>query len=325
MSPDSPRLLVALKPRPLVDSVLASLLPEVAWTYVDRMGAADWGSVEALLVGSIDRELGSFDPGRTPRLVFVQRIYTGLDGFPFERFPETVRVAGNVGGFGPYVAEHAVMLALGAAHSVVPSHRMVGEGLLRPPPSQFSLRGRTALILGYGAIGREIAVRLGPFGVRRVGLNRSGRMGPEVEAVYPAYRLDEALADADLVFDVRPLTRETRGSLGTDQFARMRPDAVYINVGRAGTVDEEALYRHLREHPGFRAALDVWWSEDYVQGTLGQRFPWTELPNFLGSPHSAGAVPGAEEYSLRNAVANLQRFFSGATPQWVVDRSEYVG
>jgi phosphoglycerate dehydrogenase-like enzyme len=321
----SPRLLVSLKRRDLVDSVLHDLLPGVPWRYAEGVAAGDLASIEALLVGSVERELGKFDPATTPKLSIVQRVYTGLDGFPFDRFPPTVRVAGNVGGFGPYVAEHAVMLALAASHALVPSHRLVSEGRLRPPPVQFSLRGRTALILGYGAIGREIAVRLQGFGARCVGLNRSGRMGPGVEAVYPADRLDEALGEADLVFDVRPLTRSTRGSLGAAQLENMRPDAVYVNVGRAGTVDEAALFHHLETHPGFRAALDVWWSEDFAQGTVDLRFPWTQLPNFLGTPHSAGAVPGADEYSLRRAVENLARFFAGEPPANVADRHDYEG
>ncbi len=324
MSAPAPRLLVALKPREVVDSVVEAQLPEVPWRYASRADPTDLGSVEALLVGSVERELGDFQPSSTPRLAFVQRVYTGLDGFPFERFPASVRFAGNVGGFAPYVAEHAVLLALATAHDLVAAHRMVSAGRLRPAPAQFSLRGKSALILGYGAIGREIARRLGPFEVRRVGLNRSGKMAAELDAVYPADQMDEALAAADFVFEARPLTRETQGSLGAPQLARMRPDAVFINVGRAGTVDEAALFHHLETHPKFRAALDVWWSEDYVGGTLGLRFPWADLPNFLGTPHSASAYPGAEEYSLRIAVENLARFFRGETPAYLANRQEYA-
>lgn len=324
MNAPAPRLLVALKPRELVDSVVAELLPGISWRYATRATSGELASVEALLVGSLARELGEYDPSTTPKLRFVQRVYTGLDGFPFERFPPSVQFAGNIGGFAPYVAEHAVTLALGAAHALLPAHRMVAEGRLRPVPAQLSLHGKTALILGYGAIGREISRRLEPFDVRRVGLNRRGRMAAELDAAYPADRLEDALAEADLVFDVRPLTQATRGSLGAPQLARMRPDAVYINVGRAGTVDEEALYHHLETHPGFRVALDVWWSEDFLRGTLGQRFPWTERPNFLGTPHCASSYAGADEFSLRNAVENLGRFFAGKTPDYLADPRDYL-
>jgi len=324
MDRSPPRLLVALRRRDSVASTVDAFLPEVPWRFAAETEGADLASVEALLVGSVERELGDFRAETTPKLAFVQRAYTGLDGFPFERFPESVRIAGNVGGFAPFVAEHAVALALAAARSLRTSDRMVAEGRLRPPPPAISLVGTTALILGYGAIGTEIARRLAGFGVRRVGLNRNGRMAPELDAVYPAHRLEEALADADVVFDVRPLTRATRASIGADQLARMRLTAIYVNVGRAGTVDEAALFQHLSAHPTFRVALDVWWDEDYQAGTLGQRFPWTHLPNFVGTPHSAGAVPGAEEYSLRMAVENVRRFFAGETPRYLADRRDYV-
>lgn len=323
MNAAAARLLVALTPRELIDQVLADLLPAVGWRYAAQATPEDLGSIEAMLVGSLQRELGDFHPSRTPQLAFVQGVYTGLDGFPFDRFPESVRIAGNVGGYAPFVAEHAVALALASARSLVLAQRTVAEGRLRPAPDQLSLRGTTALILGYGAIGREIAARLEGFGVRCVGMTRSGRMAPGLAGAFPADRIDEALAEADLVFDVRPLTRATRGSIGAPQFARFRTHAIYVNVGRAGTVDEEALYRHLSSHPSFRAAMDPWWSEDFAAGRLGQRFPWTELPNFVGTPHCASDVPGAEEFTLRRAVENLARFFSGGAPSFVADRREY--
>ncbi|MGP8072990.1 MAG: NAD(P)-dependent oxidoreductase [Thermoplasmata archaeon] len=324
MSRSAPRLLVALRPREAITAQVGAVIPDVSWRYVTEVEPSELTSVEVILLGSVERDLGGLRVDQFPKLAFVQRAYTGLDGIPFEEFPERVGVAGNVGGFGPFVAEHAVALALGAARALRTGDQMVAEGRLRPPPPATTLVGTTALILGYGAIGAEIARRLEGFGMRRVGLNRNGRMAPGVDAMYPADRLEEALSEADVVFDVRPLTRATRGSIGADQLARMRPGAIYVNVGRAGTVDEEALYQHVSTHPTFRVALDCWWNEDYVKGTLEQRFPWTRLPNFLGTPHSAGAVPGAEEYSLRTALENVRRFFAGETPRYLADRRDYV-
>jgi len=302
---------------------LAEALPAIPWGYAASTGTADRADIEAMLVGSVERELGDFDPSSTPRLRFVQRIYTGLDGFPFERFPPPIRVAGNVGGYAPYVAEGAVALALAAARSTVAAHSLVAQGRLRPVPIASTFRGRTALILGYGSIGREIATRLVGFGMRVVGVNRTGRMMPGVDAIYPSDRLDDALGEADVVFEARPLTRATRGSLGAAQFARMRPAAILVNVGRAGTIVEEALYQHLRDHPEFRAALDVWWDEGFAEGQLGRRFPWTDLPNLTGSPHNSGSVPEAEAYSLGRALENVHRFFRGEEPFYVADPDDY--
>jgi len=320
---DHPRLLVALKEEEELDPPIAAELPGVSWGYASAVDDPHRANVEAILVGSVERELGAFDAATTPRLRFVQRAYTGLDAFPFDRFPPPIRVAGNVGGFGPYVAEGAVTLALASARSTLAAHRMVVEGRLRPPPTGVTFRGKTALILGYGAIGREIAARLAGFDLRVLGLNRNGRMAPGVAAMYPAERLDEALGEADVVFEVRPLTRFTRGSIGPAQLAAMRPTAIFVNVGRAGTVQEAALFEHLQKNPGFRAALDVWWDEGFGNGRLGRSFPWADLPNLTGSPHSSGAVPEAGPYGLALALQNLGRFFRGEEPQFVADRNEY--
>jgi phosphoglycerate dehydrogenase-like enzyme len=278
-----------------------------------------------MLVGALDRELPGFIASATPRLSFVQRIYTGVDGFPFDRLPPTVRVAGNVGAYAPFVAEHAVALALAAGRTLVDSHDRVRRGQMRPPPEHRLLFRRTAVILGYGEIGRAIADRLVGFEMRVVGVNRTGRMAPGCVAMYPEEALATAVAEGDFVFDARPLTRTTRGSVDSKLLAAMRSEAVYVNVGRAGTVNEKALFRHLVEHPSFRAALDVWWGEDFEHGRLVQRFPFADQPNFVGTPHVAGFGPGVETYVIAKALENVGRFFRGEVPRNVVDRREYTG
>jgi phosphoglycerate dehydrogenase-like enzyme len=319
----APRLLVALRPREEVGRVLRERLPGVECQYVTEASPLNWEEVEALLLGSVERDLGDVDVGAIPRLRFVQRVYTGMDGIPFERFPKRIRFAGNVGAYAPFVAEHAVALALAAARELPRAHSMVKSGALRPPPVHRLLWGRTAVVLGYGEIGRAIANRLGGFDARVFGLNRSGRMAPGCAGMFPADRLREAVKEGDFVFDTRPLTRSTEGSINEPVLAAMRSDAVFVNVGRAGTVNEEALYRHLAGHPEFRAALDVWWNEDYARGRLENRFPFADLPNFVGTPHCAGFGPGVDTYVLERAVANLRRFFDGEEPRYVIDRAEY--
>lgn len=324
MTPAEPRLLVTLRAEEETASAISERLRGVAWTFATRSSRSEWGSVEAMLVGSLVREVDDFHPSTTPRLAFVQRIYTGLDGFPFERFPETVKIAGNVGAFAPFVAEHAVALALAASRSVLSAHAQVRAGRLRPAPDPRLLFGRTAVLLGYGEIGRAVAARLSGFGMRIVGVNRTGRTAPGCDAMYPAHAIGDAVAQADLVVDARPLTRATRGSVNAGLLARFRSEAIYVNVGRARTVDEEALYRHLKDHPEFRAAFDVWWEEDFGRGTLSHRFPFADLPNFVGTPHCAGAGPEVDRYVLDRALENLARFFRSEPPLYVADRTEYA-
>ena len=319
-----PRLLVAVRDRDELRNALDRSLPGVPWAFLEQTPPEARSEVEAMLVGSFTRDVGEFDAASTPRLDFVQRLYTGVDGFPFERLPERVRVAGNVGAFGPYVAEHAITLALAAARDLGAAREMVRTGRLRPPPVQRLLFRSTAVILGYGEIGREIARRLAAFQVRVVGLNRTGAPAEGADEMYGADRLREAVARGDFVFEVRPLTRRTAGTIGAPELEAMRPEAIFVNVGRAGTVDEAALYHHLETHPSFRAGIDVWWDEDYAKGALPSRFPFGSLANAVVTPHSAGVAPGVEPLVLARALENLARFFHDGRPRYVVDRSDYV-
>jgi len=325
MSDTPPALLVALPKSEQIDALVKEILPDTPWAYLDLNRPADWRSVRAMLVEDLRHEFASFDSRTTPGLQFVQEIWTGLDRFPFERFPASVAVAGNVGGFAPYVAEHAIALALSAARDFHTAQVMIGAGRLRPSPHERSLVGATAVVLGYGVIGRAIAERLAPFEARAVGLNRTGTPARGAAEMFPASRLTEALRAGSFVFDVRPLTRATVATIGKAELAAMQPTAVLVNVGRAGTVDQTALYEHLRTHPEFRAAFDVWWEEDHVRGTITSHHPFARLPNFYGTPHCADAFAAAKRRALHMALDNLARFFRDGRPQFVADMAEYKG
>ncbi len=324
MGVSTARLLVTATPS---DEILAELdrqLPTVPRVVAEPPESGPWPRVEAWLVGSVDRELPRWDPVRTPRLRFVQRLYTGLDDFPFGRIPPGVEVAGNVGGYAPFVAEHAVTLLLALAHDLIGNREKVRTGRLRPPSPNRYVADRTVLLLGYGEIAHEIASRLRPFGARIEGLSRDGSARPGVARMYPAAALRDALPAADFIVDCRPLTRSTRGSIDRAALRGMKRLAVFVNVGRAATVDEASLFEHLRAVPEFRAGLDVWWQEDFERGTLGTRFPFSELPNFLGTPHVAGVGRTALLHAIGTAVANLARFFHGRSPLHLAQREEYV-
>ena len=100
-------------------------------------------------------------------------------------------------------------------------------------------------------------------------------------------------------------------------------DAVLVNIARGKIVVEDDLYEHLRAHPGFRAALDVWWV--YPTGASGRPFhrPFHELPNVVMTPHNANAIPGQRRGAMEAAVDNVLRFLRGETPRNVVNVTEY--
>jgi phosphoglycerate dehydrogenase-like enzyme len=166
------------------------------------------------------------------------------------------------------------------------------------------LAGQTVLLVGLGAIGARLAELLAPFGIRLVGFRRQPR-GDEPVETRPVADLPAWLPRADFVIDLLPASGETADFFDGAKFAIMKPGAVFINVGRGTTVDQEALLAALRGH--LRAAyLDV-----TVPEPLPPKHPLWSEPKCIITPHVAGGH--VDEYDRLVAVflANFQRFLHG--------------
>ena len=162
------------------------------------------------------------------------------------------------------------------------------------------LDGKTVLVLGHGSIGRALALRLAPFGARVVGIARHARQGAE-----PLEALPRLLPDADVVVDLLPLTPDTQRFVNAEFLARMKPGALFVNAGRGGTVDTNALLEALRAGT-IRAALDVTDPEP-----LPSDHPLWRAPNVLITPHIAGTVAHWESRAYRFAGDQIRRYAAG--------------
>jgi phosphoglycerate dehydrogenase-like enzyme len=171
------------------------------------------------------------------------------------------------------------------------------------------LHGRTLGIVGYGDIGRAIAERARPFGMRILGLRRRaepGRKDDLADAVWPLARLRELMARSDDVAVALPLTPETRHLIGEDDIRALKPTAVFANVGRGAVVDEEALARALQERRIKGAVLDVFEVEP-----LPKESPLWGLDNVLLSPHTADHTRTWLVDATALFLRNLERFRRG--------------
>jgi phosphoglycerate dehydrogenase-like enzyme len=173
---------------------------------------------------------------------------------------------------------------------------------LYPPVMLEELTGKTVLMVGYGAIGKEIERMLTPFHVKMIRVARSARTEPEVHAVA---ELDSLLPRAEIVILILPSTAESNKLIGTSQFAQMRQGALLVNAARGPIVDTDALVGAL--HSGrIRAALDVTEPEPLPEG-----HPLWNCPNLLITPHVAGSTPQFAPRSLRTAADELRRYMNG--------------
>ena len=173
-------------------------------------------------------------------------------------------------------------------------------------PDQFSnhpiddLEGRSVVVLGYGSIGRALASRLAGFGVRVAGVAQHARS----DAVTPE-SLPPLLPEADVVVDLLPLTPVTRKVVDAEFLSQMKAGALFVNAGRGGTVDTDALLEALKTGR-IRAALDVTDPEP-----LPADHPLWKEPNVLITPHIAGTVARWERRAYRFAGEQIRRYAAG--------------
>jgi phosphoglycerate dehydrogenase-like enzyme len=219
------------------------------------------------------------------------------------------------------VAEHAVALALASAKLIVRGDREMrrGDWTLRYDDVPGALlSGKTAVIVGYGAIGRTTVKLLGGFDVRTIGVRspkaKAGRDDLGVETV-PAGDLDRALPSADFIFVFAPLTEKTRGLIGRAQFAVMKKTAILVHLSRGPVDDENALFEALKDRRIAGAALDVWYlypqNLQESKNTQPGHRPFHELDNIVMSPHRASYTERMHREQWDDVVANIRRVSAG--------------
>ena len=168
------------------------------------------------------------------------------------------------------------------------------------------LVGQKVVMLGFGAIGRRLAELLGPFGMNITAVRRKPA-GDENVRVVTEDQLDAALAAADHVVNLLPENPATRGFVSAPRFGAMKAGAIFYNVGRGTTVQQEALLAALRSGRLAAAYLDVTDPEP-----LPPEHPLWTAPNCFITPHTAGGHDAESERLVRHFLANLERFCSGA-------------
>ena len=290
------------------------------------------------------------------RIQFIP--FAGVNRAPLDYFRERGLVLCNSHGNAPLVAERAVALAMAAAGRVVEFDQDLRRGLWhrrddpdRPFDYWLSLQGKRVTVLGVGAIGSGIAGLIRPFGGRITGFRRRrrsevGRTGagsapdrttaPSRRAPDAAHagdaaptervfdeittELEEALRSAELLFVALPLTPESTGLIGERELELLR-GGIMVNVSRAQIVEEEPLYRALRDGTLFAAGLDVWYSNPprFTETTLPSSLPFHELSNVVMSPHAGSHATEGKRLQLEGTIANISAYVSTGTPVKQVD------
>jgi len=180
------------------------------------------------------------------------------------------------------------------------------------------LRGQTLGIVGYGEIGSATAQLAASLGMRVLAVRRRPALSdadPKLAASYAPDRLREMLAECDFVLVAAALTPETRGWIGAQELAAMKPTAVIMNVGRGPIIVESALIQALENGQIRGAALDV-----FDREPLPAEHPFYRMENVLLSPHCADHIPGWLELAVDVFLDNTRRFVQGEPLRNIVDK-----
>jgi len=208
------------------------------------------------------------------------------------------------------VAQHVFAMLLALTHRVADYQALVAGGRWQEA-GQFSvfpypireLRGRRLGIVGYGTLGRRVAELGGAFGLqveiaaRPGGAPAAGRVD-----------LDALLPRVDVLSLHCPLTPATRGLIGRERLARMKPDAVLINTARGALIDTEALADALKSGRLGGAGIDVLEREP---PPVGHPLLDPSIPNLILTPHVAWAAREARQRCLDELALNVQSFVDG--------------
>jgi D-3-phosphoglycerate dehydrogenase / 2-oxoglutarate reductase len=208
-----------------------------------------------------------------------------------------VRVSSTPGANARSVAELAIALLLALARSVGTHDRSVREGSWRRITG-IELAGKRLGIVGYGAIGREVARIARGLDMDVVAHDPLVESG---DGDVPLVSVEELYATSDAVSLHVPLTGETRGMVGAEELAAMKPTAFLLNTARGGLVDEEALAAALSSGRLAGAALD-----GFAEEPLGES-PLRALENVIFSPHAGAATFDAVRRTANRAVDQLLR------------------
>ena len=177
----------------------------------------------------------------------------------------------------------------------------------------------TALIVGVGGIGSEVARLCAAFGMRVIGVDERRAEAPAgLAELHRAAALDELLPRADFVILTVPHTPETEGFVNRERFRRMKRSAFFINIGRGMTTRLGDLVAALAAGEIAGAALDV-----FEEEPLPADDPLWTMPGVLLTPHTAGYGPYLDERRFAVLADNARRFVAGQELRNVVDKARW--
>ncbi len=251
-------------------------------------------------------------------LKLLQAPNAGIDAFRTDLLSPRTTVA-NAYFHGPAVAEYVVMMILVLSRGLLALDAQFRKGnwggsWTRGEVPSEEVLGKSLGLIGYGTIGREVATRARALGmsIQVISAHPKKKRPAGIDSWKGPAALPQVLGKSDYLVLACPLNSDTRGLIGSKEFAQMKRSAFLINVARGAVVEEEALYRALKGRQIAGAAVDVWYR--YPTGEepcRPSRFPFHKLSNLVMTPHVSGWMLGTRQKRLQLVAENINRLVAG--------------
>ena len=263
--------------------------------------AGDLAADAEVILGIVNERLFA----STPNLRWVHAIASGVDMFMFDDFINSdVVLTGEKGLVGGHLADTGWGLLLALTRQIHTAIKLGPDAWahrVEMRRNEIELEGMTMGIVGFGGTGRAIAKRAVAFGMQNIAVDvYPSAPDHGVPEVWAIDRLDDLLAQSDVVSVCLPLTAETDAMFNDDLFAKMKPGSYIMNVTRGEIIDGDALVRALTSGHLGGAALDVAPGEP-----LPADHPLFSLANVAMTPHTAGASQLRAQKNVARFVRNL--------------------
>lgn len=249
--------------------------------------------------------------GNSTSLSWIQTWSAGVDSMPLKRFEDRGVFLTSANGVHAYpISETIFAMMLGLTRKIHTYVRNQEQKAWAHSGLKQEIHGKTIGIIGVGAIGKETAKIAKAFGMTTLGVSRSGSETEHVDAMFKTEQLHDVLPRCDYVVMTVPLTENTRGMIGEKEFSLMKSTAFLINIGRGGTIDEEALINALQTASIAGAGLDV-----FEREPLDENNPLWEMENVIITPHTAGSTEYYNKRVIEDIfIPNLKDYIGGRNP-----------
>jgi len=286
---------------------LSELFPEFHFLFFENMEEAKGVLPETEILVTYGEDVNKDILDQASELKWIMVFSAGLEKIPFKELKRRGILLTNARGIHKIpMAEFAIGLLLMHAKQFLVFSKQQEEHLWNKRVPTKELLGETLLVLGTGAIGREIARYAKFFGMKTIGINRNARPIQEFDETYSLSELNQVLPEADYVLSILPSTKDTIGIFTLEQFMLMKESAVFINLGRGDCIVEEDLLNALEKGEFSHAYLDV-----FSEEPLRKEHPFWTCNRITITPHVSARSSMYVSRGMDIFIDNLKRYITG--------------